>query len=86
MGLAIGREPALCGLDIRGATRQPPGHEDVNPRGKSQLKRCQQRLRVQAQIDAAMKNINTYAQTSTSNGVNLLVDPASPANSGLAGG
>lgn len=38
---------------------------------------------IQAQIDAALKNIDTYAQTSTSSGVNLLVDPASSANSGL---
>jgi flagellin len=38
---------------------------------------------IQAQIDAALKNINTYAQTSTSNGVNLLVDPADPNNSTL---
>ena len=38
---------------------------------------------IQAQIDASLKNIDTYAKTATFNGVNLLVDPSDPSLSSL---
>lgn len=49
-GLPLGLEQPLCGLDVRGAALEPPSHEKINPRGKSQLNRCQHKPRVQALI------------------------------------
>src|SRR6478752_1925751 len=49
-GLAIGLEPPLFGLGVRGAALEPASHEKINPRGKSQLSRCQHKPRVQALI------------------------------------
>src|SRR5436190_12361442 len=46
----IGLEQPLCGLDVRGAALEPASHEKINPRGKSQLSRCQHKPRVQALI------------------------------------
>jgi len=49
-GLRIGLEQPLCGLGVRGAALKPTSHEKINPRGKSQLSRCQHKPRVQALI------------------------------------
>ena len=49
-GLPIGLEQPLCGLDVRGAALEPPSHEKINPRGQSQLGRCQHMPRAQALI------------------------------------
>src|SRR6185437_826908 len=49
-GLPIGPEPPLFGLGVRGAALEPASHEKINPRGKSQLSRCQHKPRVQALI------------------------------------
>ena len=49
-GLPIGLEQPLCGLGVRGAALEPASHEKINPRGKSQLSRCQHKPRVQALI------------------------------------
>src|SRR5437660_12350585 len=49
-GLPIGLEQPLCGLDVRGEALEPACHEKINPRGKSQLSRCQHQPRVQALI------------------------------------
>ena len=49
-GLPIGLEQPLCGLGVRCAPLEPASHEKINPRGKSQLSRCQHMPRVQALI------------------------------------
>ena len=49
-GLPIGLEQPLRGLDVRGAALEPASHEKINPRGKSQSSRCQNKPRVQALI------------------------------------
>jgi hypothetical protein len=41
----------LCDLEVRGAALKPPSHEEIDPRGKSQLNRCQHKPRIQAQIE-----------------------------------
>ena len=50
-GLPIGLEQVLCCFRVRGAALEPPGNENINPRGKSPLKRGQHGPRIEAQIE-----------------------------------
>ena len=47
----VGSTADLRGLEIRDAALEPPGDQNIDPRGKAQSKRRQHRPRVQAQIE-----------------------------------
>mgnify|MGYP007071006407 CR=1 FL=1 len=46
-GLLVSLEQPLCGLDIRSAALEPPGHEKIDLSGKAQSSCCQHKPQVQ---------------------------------------